>query len=488
MIRFCGRDAIYRVSTVILFVAFLGLVAARPTYAQEDPVPRVEEAESDFREGLDAFEEEDYDTAFRRFRSVYSDHSLNRKTTAALLMAGKALYRGGQYEQAISVLDRLIETYESSSYLEEAQRVQRFAQEQIETEGRASQVVNVGIILPLDGNDASLVQALFNGIRMAVEEYDEAEGRPVRMVFRDTEGNPEQARQAVRELASEGVELIIGPLYSNEARAAAAAAEEAQVVLLAPMATDEDVSEGRSYVFQSNPTITVRGAQMARFAMRGLRMEEFGIVGQSGNSISERMAEGFQREIDEAGREVRFYKLLAGGRAWSDLAEEVGSDTLSSVEAVYLPISGDQAPRLIRGALNSLSQTGLRVRVLGNSEWHDRAIEQEASRFFVTYTNDFYVDETDSAVQSFVRRYRERFGETPDELSFTPRRLVYTGYDVATYLLSYRIDRPEEPLQRVLREAPLFEGLGLRIDFREGNVNRAMYYFRYRSGRTELVE
>ena len=38
-----------------------------------------------------------------------------------------------------------------------------------------------------------------------------------------------------------------------------------------------------------------------------------------------------------------------------------------------------------------------------------------------------------------------------------------------------------------LRQAPLYEGLGTRIDFETGNINEAIFFLRYRSGRMERV-
>ncbi len=490
------RRGVLQYAPTLIFCVVLAFCAAAPAQAQEtgrEPgggIQRIEDAELIFEQGIEAFEAQDYGMAYRRFRLVYNDYPLNRKTTAALLMAGKSLYRDGRYARAADVLSGLVDTFPTSSYVDEARRTLGFAEAELGTQGEAQETIELGIALPLDDDDALLTQALFNGIRLAVEEMNERpDGPTVRMVFEDTGGEAEAARAAVRTLAEEEeVDAIIGPLYSREARAAAAAAEDAAVVLVAPLATDEDVAEGRRYVFQANPTITMRGRLMADFARRGLRLDGgLGVASQFGNSESERMAEGFQEQALEEGDEVVFFNRVENVRAWPALADSIGRDTLSRAEAIYLPLSGSDAPRAIRGALSSLSGTG--VRILGNSEWHDRPIEAEASRFQVTYTNDFYLDETRPEVQSFIRRYREATGDTPDALDYTAERLAYTGYDVARYLLEKlaRSGEEDRPLHEVLREAPRYDGLGIRIDFDGGNVNQALFYHRYRNGQVGLL-
>ena len=155
---------------------------------------------------------------------------------------------------------------------------------------------------------------------MAVEEFNTnpgSSGTQVRMVFRESSTDAIKTTRSVRELADQDVSLFIGPLYSAEALTAAAVAEEEQVVMIAPLATDEEVSQDREYVYQANPTITMRGRLMARLAVTGLRHERFGIIAEFDNAVSEKMAEGFQDEILELGGEIDFVDLLPGFRRCS---------------------------------------------------------------------------------------------------------------------------------------------------------------------------
>lgn len=513
----------------LLWAASLG--SAAYAQAEDAAIPEIQEAEALFQEALDAFERSDYALAQRRFRLV-GEYRLNQKTTAALLMAGKALYRMEEYERAIDVLNALIDQYPETSYRDEAERLLNYAQEARRHARRDPEPIRVGIALPLVGDDAPLAQAMFNGIRLAVDEhngierrYAEASGgqiqqtsatandsarmrrvvteqtevpdRLVRMHFRNTQGQPEGARAAVDSLVRiDDVDLIIGPLYSREAQAAAEVAEEAGIVLIAPMATEESVSAGRRYVFQTNPTITARGEIMARFALRGLLIDTVGIIAERGNSISERMADGFRQEIMRQGGAVAFDERLPDARAWAQLQEELQPDSLSRdiltrAEALYLPISGRDAGGRIRDALAGLAglsrSSGHTFRVLGNAEWHGLALGAQASTFRATYTNDFWVDETRAPVQTFMRRYRLLTGGTPADLNVTPRRLAFTGYDVARFVLEQATAPGNRPLWSALRNASAYEGVGVTIDFQGGNVNQAMFFHRYRDNRVERI-
>lgn len=471
-------------------LAFALLAVFATSAVAQQPVPTIEDAEIVFDQGIEAFEEGDYGMAYRRFRLVYRTYEVNRKTTAAMLMAGKSLYRDGQYDQAAALLQELIDRYPTSSYLDEAQAVRELALHELDRGRQQMNVRELGIVLPLQDDDATLTQALFTGVRIAVDEHNRLNPEaPIRMVFRDTNADASQAADAVTNLAQAGAEAIIGPLYSREAMAAARTAEQNRVVLVPPLANDEAVSDERNYVFQANPTITARGRLMAQFAMRGLLLDEFGIIAERDrDQISERMAEGFQEEIMLQGGMVYYYELLESRSDWRRLSEIIGADTLSRATAVYMPISGGQSVERIDAALTSLDRMDLagQVRVLGNTEWHGLPNPAKASRYETTYTNDFYVDEEDGSVEAFMQAFEEIIGRQPDPEE-TIGRLAFTGYDVARFLIAQMIRETNMELWERIRTAPMYQGLGIRIDFSGSNVNHALYYFRYRDGTATLI-
>ncbi|NNE45162.1 MAG: ABC transporter substrate-binding protein, partial [Rhodothermales bacterium] len=240
----------------------------------QDDALRNEEAEFVFAEGLDLFEQEFYGSALGRFERVYADYPLNRKTTSAWLMAGKSHYRRGEYQKAIDLLTQFVREFPRSRYVADAERTRRFAAETMRAEQRRGRLIKLGVLLPTESESLDLTQSMFNGIRIAVEEHNTTGGgqMPVRMIFRDSGNRSDVAADATEDLIRERVDIIIGPLYSDEAKAAAGVAQLNGVPIIAPLATDEDVSRNRSYVFQANPSISMRGRLMARFAMRSQRL------------------------------------------------------------------------------------------------------------------------------------------------------------------------------------------------------------------------
>lgn len=517
-------------------------VAPRAHAQATQEIQRIAAADRLFEQGLNAYQQGNYDQAVRRFLRV-TEYPTNQKTTAALLMAGRALYQRGDYQQATSVLRRLQQQYPASRYRNAAEDVLGFIRD-AEQPADVDAPIRLGVALPL-GTNSTLTQAMFNGIRLAVEERNglerelvpvdttfftvadtiamaedssaviqmkdtmrvertvetvrgDPEQRPVQMFFRDSGNDPNRARAAIDSLINDDrVDAIIGPLFSREVRAAGSEAERNGTVLMAPMATDGDIARGRRYVFQANPPIRTRGEIMARFAVRGLLNDTLAVITEQGSRFSAQMAEGFERELERQGATLAVSETLPNARMWSRLPEYFDADslfspdTLRGVDSVYLPFSGRDAAGRIQEALTGLERLvrvySLRARALGNSEWHNLAIEQEASKFNTIYTNDFYADQRRPEVRDFVRRYRLLTGETPDEIGVSAQRLAFTGYDVASLLLDELADPSAQPLGERLRNRSRYEGLGTRIDFRGGNVNRAMFIHRYRNGTIELI-
>lgn len=532
---------------LILTVALTGWASTGSVgFAQNttDEIQRIDDAERLFNQGIEAFQQGNYEQAQRRFQRV-TEYPFNQKTTAALLMAGRALYELGAYDEARTTLRTLIQRYPESRYQSAARETIGYIQEaQQPAQQQAEDPIRLGIALPLSTN-SMLTQAMFNGIRLAVEErngvqrrlvpvdttyftvadtiamredssavvqmrdtmriertVEVVQGAPseraVQMFFRDTGNDPAKARSAVDSLINDDrVDFIVGPLFIREARTAASEAERNSTVLIAPVANVENIARGRRYVFQANPPIRTRGEIMARFAMRGLLADTLGVIIEDGNSFSAQMADGFRLELERQGGTLAFSEVLPNPRMWSRLPEHFEEDslftpdTLRGTDAVYLPFSGRDAAGRIQDALTGLTRLtgmyGLRARVLGNSEWHNLAIEKQASQFNTIYTNDFYADQSRPEVREFVRRFRLLTGETPDELSVSAQRLAYTGYDVVDFVLDQMMQPSGQPLWEQLRNTPRFEGLGTRIDFQGGNVNRAMFIHRYRNGAIELI-
>ncbi|WP_412060194.1 ABC transporter substrate-binding protein [Rubrivirga sp. IMCC45206] len=461
-----------------LFALSLAFAVAAPSAAaQPATAESVPAAEAAFQNGIASYGAGEYAEAERLFTRAADEFGFNERTTAATLMAAKAAYADGDFDRAIAAATRLVAQYPGSRYAEPARTV--LANATTGGRGGRGRPLDLGVVLPIAGEGGYFGQALFNGIRIAVDERNASgTGRPVRMVFRDSRATGAGARAAVEAVVAEGVDLVVGPLTSEEAGPAGEAAEAARVVLVAPLATDGAVSAGKRFVFQANPTFAERGRAMARYATGRLGLNRLGVAAQR-ETLGADMAGAFAAEARRLGARVDFETLIDAADDWQDLDREVGEARLRAVDAVYLPVTGRDAPRYADDALRALDAIGRAPRPLGNTEWEGlQASKARASRLGAVFTQDFFV--APGAADAFGRRYRELAGIGQD-------RLALIGYDI-TRLVLREAEADEGALADALRAAPMFEGLGHRFHFDGGQVNEALYILGFRDGQAVLLE
>lgn len=499
---------------ILLVLMPILLLSASLVHAQEQEVPRISDAEELFQRAVAQFEEGQYEESKLLFERIYASFPLHQRTTASMAMHAKAAFRAGAYEEADAVAAELLDSYGHSRYAADMQQLRSLVADHQGAEAADPDPVRLGIALALEGEQSLLAQELFNGIRLAVEEENgavdldqlmaafegdvedvaflrplEEDRRPVRMMFEETSDANGGVRAAVERLIERGVDVIIGPVYSEDALEAGRVAEQHDTVLIAPMATQDAVSDGRRYVFQANPSVATRGRAMARFAANSLNLKGTGVLAQANSELSTVMAEGFIAEAERQGMHVPFYYSVETASDWADWTDDVKADSLKQVagedsdkafDSVYMPFSGTGVSRDVRHALGALDRAGISVRALGNAEWHDNIPLSEARSFEAVYSNDFWVEDNSPEVRTFVTRYNLLANEAPDRLSFV-------GYDLVRFLLHVMENGDSGELAEDVRNASRFEGLGMRFDFQGEMINQALFFHSVHLGGVRLL-
>ena len=72
--------------------------------------------------------------------------------------------------------------------------------------------IKVGVMLPLSGEHKNIGNLILNAIEMAI--FQTKKNKLV-LLIKDTEANPKKSKEAFIELKDEGVDIIIGPLFSK---------------------------------------------------------------------------------------------------------------------------------------------------------------------------------------------------------------------------------------------------------------------------------
>ena len=443
-------------------------------------IERIPQADSLLASGFAAFDAADWQRAFDLFRDVETEHGRNASSSTARMMAAKAAFRMGEFDRVRSLLGSFAIDFPGSSYGNAARALTGLSRE---AQGQApSSFLKIGVMLSLSNTDKVPSQQMFNGIRMAVDEHNRnPRNRPAQMIFRDIDGGAQAAASAVSGFAEEDVDLIIGTLYSAEAVAAAERADEEGIVFMAPMATDERVSDGRRYAFQANPSMRARGRAMARFAVNGLRLDSLAVITVADErGLGERLADGFIQGASELGASINLIRIMSTEAEWYELPDTLSADTLDFVEAVYVPMASRNTAEAAGRILGTFDRFGKNVRLLGNAAWHDLPQKTHASRYTLTYANEFNPDLTSEAYLQFGWGYYDLSGEDVG-------RLGVTGYDVMRSSLEALNRQDSRTLVDRIRNTAPYQGFAVRIAFNGGNVNEGLFFHRYRDGSLSLI-
>lgn len=121
--------------------------------------------------------------------------------------------------------------------------------------------IKIGIMGPFTGGAASIGQEQLNYAKLAVEDFNKANGTTVELVEGDTQLDPAIATDVAQRLISDqAVYAIVGPAGSQEVLAVAPSVTTANLVMISPSATRVDLTEsGFKTFFRVVPRDDVQG-------------------------------------------------------------------------------------------------------------------------------------------------------------------------------------------------------------------------------------
>ena len=319
--------------------------------------------------------------------------------------------------------------------------------------------VNVAILLPLSGASARVGNALLNAAQMALFDVG---GQNLVLWPKDTEGTPEGAARAVEAALQDGVELILGPLFSGSVRAAAETARERGVNVVA-FSNDRSVAGDGVFLMGFMPEQQVdrvvnfaRTQGITRFAallpetpfgatvedalraamVRGggdlVRVERYFTDAQDFQDPVQRVADYGRRSglLRAARRDLEHRNDEISKRTLKRLA---GLDTIGDLgyEALFIAEGGARM-RAIAPLLPFYDVDPDNVRFLGTRQWEDPAIGREPAM-----VGGWFAGPSPDAAESFRARYAALYGAA------TPRvaSLAYDATALAA-VLSRASERP----------------------------------------------
>jgi branched-chain amino acid transport system substrate-binding protein len=299
----------------------------------------------------------------------------------------------------------------------------------------AGPVHRIALLGPTSGELDTFGRMMRNGIVLAFDEWNQRGGvldHRLEWTLYDTDCTFETARQAAQQAIDDGLQVIIGPLCSEAAIAAATVAEPANVLMISPAATHPLVTvnrqaETRPTIFRVSYSYTWQGQITARFARDVVGVSQVALLSRPGNSYTTELAGAFAREFVANGGEIVYRATYNSDNA--DFTEDLRAIEQVGAELIYLPASASVANR-VADRLNELAlsksspaaETGLLL--LGSDAWESDELDLSlmSGSYFPVH---FQLEDKN---QSWVESYKATYAGEPSSLSAL-------GYDAANMVV-----------------------------------------------------
>jgi branched-chain amino acid transport system substrate-binding protein len=280
--------------------------------------------------------------------------------------------------------------------------------------------ITIGGIFPLSGPVAVYGVEAQKGIQLAIEEINAAGGvggKKLVLVSEDDEGDAAKSVNAFRKLTTQNkAKIIIGSLTSGCTIAVSSLAQAQGVVLMAPAASAEAVTDAGNYVFRACFIDPFQGTVAGIFGAQEVKAKRAAVLYDNGNDYSVGLQENFVKAFASLGGTVVASEVYNGGDV--DFNAQLTRIKAANPDLVYLP-DYYSTVALIAKQLRAqgINTQGTPVPIMGADGWdglQENAGDEVLNGFF---TNNFTPDSTAPRVVSFVKAFTAKFKAPPNSFS-----------------------------------------------------------------------
>src|SRR5271168_1099709 len=308
--------------------------------------------------------------------------------------------------------------------------------------------VRVGMILPLTQNGAPspIGVSMRNAAQLAISDSGST---AITLMVQDDHSSPDAATQAAQSELGAGAQLILGPVFAADVRAAAAAAKSAGRPMIA-FSTDTTVAAPGVYLLSF--LIENYVDRIVQYAVSSGKKSFAIMAPQSdyGNVAADR----FQQTAAGVNAQIVVTARYSAGQM-TTAAQEVAA-VQGQIDALFIP---DQADAM-QAVANALSSNSIKTQLLGTGVWNDARVlklPQMQGAWFSAPDN--------AGFNAFAQRYRAKFNSEP-------ARLATLAYDAATLAAALARNGGPDPYgQRTLTNVSGFSGADGIFRFRPDGAN-----------------
>lgn len=287
--------------------------------------------------------------------------------------------------------------------------------------------VKIGGIGPLTGAYANYGLSEKNGAELAVKEINEAggiAGKQIELSYQDSQGESESAVNAYGKLMDWGMEVSLGCVLSGENASVVAAARDDDVLLITPSGSADKCIDGNDKAFRVCFYDSYQGATAAQYIKDNNMVDTVGILYQSDNDYSVGLYNAFVAKCGELGITIAETQTFTSSTN-TDFSTQVSALVSSGVKLVFIPLYAEEASTFLTQAHGKFADDVYFFGADGLDGILGKVEQDTSLANNVLMLTPFAADNPAENVQSFVKKYQEAYGATPDQFAADAYDAIY---------------------------------------------------------------
>lgn len=287
--------------------------------------------------------------------------------------------------------------------------------------------VKIGGIGPLTGAYANYGLSEKNGAELAVKEINEAggiAGKQIELSYQDSQGESESAVNAYGKLMDWGMEVSLGCVLSGENASVVAAARDDDVLLITPSGSADKCIDGNDKAFRVCFYDSYQGAAAAQYIKDNNMVDTVGILYQSDNDCSVGLYNAFVAKCGELGINIAETQTFTSSTN-TDFSTQVSALVSSGVKLVFIPLYAEEASTFLTQAHGKFADDVYFFGADGLDGILGKVEQDTSLANNVLMLTPFAADNPAENVQSFVKKYQEAYGATPDQFAADAYDAIY---------------------------------------------------------------
>lgn len=296
----------------------------------------------------------------------------------------------------------------------------------------AGDEIVIGSNFELTGNVAQYGANANNGLKLAIKEINDAggiNGKKIKIVEADAKSEAAEAVNAATKLISDDkVVALIGPAVTANVIAESQVATDNSVPVIAPAATNPDVTVEngtvKPFIFRACFIDPQQSEVMAQFARKDLMANRAVIYTDSSSDYSKSLGKIFKEKFEaDGGVVVMEEAFLAKDQDFKAALTKIQT---ADADVIFVPAYYEEVGKIIKQA----RELGINAAILGTDGWDDAKVIDIAGKDALN--NTFFCThyfEGDAEVQGFINAYK-------NEYKADPNVFAALGYDAGKMLIN----------------------------------------------------